>query len=324
MIFIRIYGEAGAVLFCGKNISAGLYVGNGSYVYLALEGAGENVKVSASSSAKLPPSITCGGSLFSASDGELKNVFRFVADSAKLSRGCRVNFAVPMNASLLRVAAMPGLTRDEARKAFRYEVDRYFPFSMDDCVFDLDEIDYPAGGGSCERRFVVSAARRAQAEAVYSAARSCGMRFAAMEPEQVAIERAAAPVLEQGKGCVYVYAGVENLLVVFSWHRRGIFYRNKAIAFDGAAGSLDESAAALTEEVRGSVEFGLSRNEGFKFDEIFLFGPGASGRLRAALGDRFPEHDVNVIFPERRFGLDFPYGEGWTAALGLALREYDG
>lgn len=312
------------MLFGGKNVSAGLYVGNSSYVYLALEGDAGNIKVSASSSAKLPPSATRGGSLFGASERELKDVFRFVADSLKLSRGCRVNFAVPMNASLLRVAAMPGLTRDEARRAFRYEVERYFPFSMDDCVFDLDEIDYPMGGGSCERRFVVSASRRAQAEAVYGAARACGMRFAAMEPEQVAIERAASPASGDGKGCVYVYAGAENLLVVFSWHRRGIFYRNKAVAFDGAAGSLDESAAALADDVRGSVEFGLSRNEGFKFDKIFLFGPGASGRLRAALDDRLPEHDVNVIFPERRFGLDFPYGEGWTAALGLALREYDG
>ena len=312
------------MLFGGKIVAAGLYVGNGSYVCLALEGDAGNVKVSASFSAELPPSVACGGSLFSASDRELKDIFRFVADSAKLPRGCRVNFAVPMNASLLRVAAMPGLTRDEARKAFRYEVDRYFPFNAEDCVFDLDEIDYPTGGGSCERRFVVSTARRAQAEAVYGAARACGMRFASMEPEQVAIERAASPASGDGTGCVYVYAGAENLLVVFLWHRRGIFYRNQAIAFDGAAGSLDENASALADDVRGSVEFGLSRNEGFNFDTIYLFGPGASGRLQAALDDRFPEHDVNVIFPERRFGLDFPCGEGWTAALGLALREYDG
>lgn len=312
------------MLFRGKNLSAGLYVGNGSYVYLALEGDAGNIKVSASSSAKFPPSVTCGVSLFSASERELKDIFRFVADSAKISHGCRINFAVPMNASLLRAAAMPGLTRDEARKAFRYEVERYFPFSADDCVFDLDEIDYPAGDGSCERRFVVSAARRAQTETVYSAARACGMRFAAMEPEQVAIERTVSPVSENGKSCVYVYAGAENLLIVFSWRRRGIFYRNKAVDSDGAAGSLDESAAVLADDVRDSIEFGLSRNEGFKFDKIYLFGPGASGRLRAALDDRFPDHGVHVIFPERRFGLDFPNGDGWTAALGLALREYDG
>ncbi len=308
----------------GKNVLAGLYVGNGSYVYLALEGDGENVKVSASSSAKLPPFATRGGSLFSASERELTDIFRFVADSLKLSRGRRVNFAVPMNASLLRVAAMPGLTRDEARRAFRYEVERHFPFSGDDCVFDLDEIDYPTGGGSCERRFVVSASRRTQAEAVYGAARACGMRFASMEPEQVAIERAVSQMSGGGDGCVYVYAGAENLLVIFSWRRHGIFYRNKSVAFDGAGDSLDESAAALADDVRGSVEFGLSRNEGFNFDKIHLFGPGASARLRAALDDRFPKHEVNVIFPERRFGLDFPYEEGWMAALGLALRGYDG
>ena len=80
----------------------------------------------------------------------------------------------------------------------------------------------------------------------------------------------------------------------------------------------------LAEEVRASVQFGLSRNEGFAYDDIFLVGPGAAGRFCAVLSDVFPERSVKTVFPERRFGLDFPSCEGWTAALGLALREYDG
>ena len=153
------------MLFGRRNVSAGLFVSNRSYVYLALEGEGGSAKVSASSAGALPDSVACGASLFSASAKELKDIFRFVSDAAKPARG-GLNFAVPMSASLLRVASMPGRTRDEARKAFRYEVERHFPFNAEDCVFDLDEIDSPLGGGSCVRRVVVSAARRAQAEAV--------------------------------------------------------------------------------------------------------------------------------------------------------------
>ena len=310
------------MLFGRRNVSAGLFVSNRSYVYLALEGEGGSAKVSASSAGTLPESVACGASLFSASAKELKDIFRFISDAAKPARG-GLNFAVPMSASLLRVASMPGLTRDEARKAFRYEVERHFPFNAEDCVFDLDEIDYPVGGDSCERRFVVSAARRAQAEAVYGAARACGLRFAAMEPEQVALERAASSEIGRSDGRVYVYAGEENLLVLFSWRGKGIFYRNSPVSAKDVPGALDDAAAALADEVRGSVEFGLSRNDGFSFDELCLFGPCASGRLRAALEDCFPERTVKAIFPERRFGLDFPHEEGWTAALGLALRGYD-
>ena len=100
-------------------------------------------------------------------------------------------------------------------------------------------------------------------------------------------------------------------------------YRNSPVSAKDVPGALDDAAAALADEVRGSVEFGLSRNDGFSFDELCLFGPCASGRLRAALEDCFPERTVKAIFPERRFGLDFPHEEGWTAALGLALRGYD-
>lgn len=314
-----------AVLFAArKRVSAGLYVGGRSFVYLALEESGGEVRVAASSSGTFQSQLGNGGSPFSASEAELSQAFGRVASSVKAARRHEVNFAVPMTESLLRVIPMQGLTRAEAKRAFRYEAESHFPFGSDDCVYDLDEIDYPLGGGSSERRFVVSAARRRTAEGVCRAARSCGISFGAMEPEQTAIERAASPAFPSEGGCVCVYAGIERSLVIFVWRGCGIYYRNIALGTDAGGRSLDESAAALAEEVRASVQFGLSRNEGFAFNDIFLFGPGAAGRFCAVLSDVFPERSVKTVFPERRFGLDFPSCEGWTAALGLALREYDG
>ena len=111
------------MLFGRRNVSAGLFVSNRSYVYLALEGEGGSAKVVASAAGALPESAACGASLFSASAKELKDIFRFVSDAAKPARG-GLNFAVPMNASLLRVASMPGLhaTRRGRRSGMRWSV----------------------------------------------------------------------------------------------------------------------------------------------------------------------------------------------------------
>ena len=45
------------MLFGRRNVSAGLFVSNRSYVYLALEGEGGSAKVSASSAGTLPESV---------------------------------------------------------------------------------------------------------------------------------------------------------------------------------------------------------------------------------------------------------------------------
>lgn len=306
-----------------KKISAGLYVGSRSYVYLALEDSSAGVHVAASVSDSFSPPIAKGGSVFGASGAELSSSFGYVASSARVSRRQNINFAVPMSDSLVRVVTMPGLTCAEAKKAFRYEVERHFPFSADECVYDIDEIDYPLGGGSHERRFVVSAARRQHAENVFYAARSSGLRFCAMEPEQTAIERAVSRELPSEGGCVCIYAGVERSLVIFVWGGCGIYYRNIAHKTSVPGQSLDECAAALADDVAASVQFGLSRNDGFTFHDIYIFGPGATGRFQAVMSELFYENRVAVVSPERRFGLDFPAQEGWAAALGLALREYD-
>ena len=306
--------------FGSKKESAGLYVGKRSYVYLMLESSGSDIVLADSSSGSLETPLS--GSLFSSAESDLSRAFAQVSSSVKAVRRAKVHFAIPMTDSLLRVASMAGLTLDEAKKAFRYEVERHFPFKADDCVFDLDEIDYPIGDGA-ERRFVVSAAKRAPAELICRSARSHGLRFGAMEPEQTAIERAVSHFFPNDGGCVALYAGTERALVVFVWRGKGIFYRNISALADEAEDNLDDKASSLADEMRASVQFGLSRNEGFLFDEIFLFGPGASGRLRAALCDSFADCRVSVVFPERRFGAEFPAHEGWIAALGLALRGYD-
>lgn len=308
------------MLFYKRSVSAGLYVGSRSYVYLELDGA-DGGRVAASSSGELPRPFFTGGSLFSAGSEELSEIFRFVSSSVKHARRRRVHFALPMAESLLRVASMPGLTRSEARKAFRYELDRHFPFGDGECVYDLDEIEYPSDGGSSERRFSVAAARRKPVEAVLDAARSRGFRFASVEPEQTAVERAVSFGGTCGGGRVLLYAGVDNALVIFLWRGNGIFY--KTVPYGECGATLDERAAALAGGVRASVEFGLSRNGGFVFDSLTVFGPLASGRLRAAIEGAFPECGVSEAFPERRFGMEFPAEDGWIAALGLALRDYD-
>ena len=307
--------------FGAKKESAGLYVGRRSYVYLRLESSANDVVLADSSSGTLQTPLS--GSLFSSTESDLSRAFAQVSASVRAAKRHDVNFAIPMTDSLLRVASMAGLTLSEAKKAFRYEVERHFPFKADDCVFDLGEIDYPTDGAS-DRRFIVSAAKREPAKSICSAARSHGLRFCAMEPEQTAIERAASRFFPRDSGCVSLYVGTESALVIFVWRGNGIFYRNISVSADKINENLDESALSLAGQTRASVRFGLSRNEGFTFDEIFLFGPGASGRIHAALRDCFPDYPLSIVFPEQRFGAEFPSREGWITALGLALRGHDG
>lgn len=311
-----------ALLFKKKNLSAGLSLEGGAFRLLTLsdgEGYGSVLK---SACGRFPKEILRSDDICENFDA----VFKFVAEESG-GISTPVNLGLPVTESLLRVVDMPGLSLAEAKQAFKFEVENYFPFSESDCAYDLAEIDYPVGENVSEKRFLVAAARKALLENITRAAASHGIRLASLEPSQIALERAAGAEYGFDDACVYIYAGVGRSVVILSWKGCGIFYGNIASGFGKMMerGANDDEyaamAASFSREVRSSLQFAMSRSRAFTVKTAYLFGFGASRQLSDMLADLTSLENVTLIDVMKLHGICFEAdGGGWETALGLALR----
>ncbi|WP_455600334.1 type IV pilus biogenesis protein PilM [Cloacibacillus sp.] len=309
-----------------KTISAGLVLDVGSFRYLSLEGGDGFYNVVDSLSGSIPAEYGASEDPFSDSGGYLGSVFDYIAKSAG-GFNVAVNFALLVTESLLRIVNLPGMTLAEARMAFRYEFENYFPFPEKEGVYDIAEIEYPVREDLSEKRFLVAAARRPLVENISRAAAAHGIRLAALEPSQIALERAANPPVAIDAGCAYIYAGNLRSVLILSWKGCGIFYRNISSGFgadilDGGFESetYREHAFSFVREIRSSLQFAMSQNRSFSADSIYLFGPGASSYLCGLLKESTSMESVMLIDPMKVHGISFENNGGWDVAVGLALR----
>ncbi len=134
-----------------------------------------------------------------------------------------VRLSLPTIDSLLRVVNFPNMSLYEAKLAFRYEFENYFPFPIEEGVYDLGEILYPLQNGSEESRYLVAATRKALIENITKAAKANGIEITAIEPAQIALERAVAPLTPVSDASVYIYAARQGLSL-FSRGRQRIFF----------------------------------------------------------------------------------------------------
>ena len=312
------------MFFKAKNTSSGLSLEDGGFHLLTIEGGGRN-RVLNSSYGKFPDKILPSGDIYENSGAYLSSVFRYVADETG-GISSPVNLALPVSEALLRIVNMPDLSLDDARQAFKYEVENYFPFSESECVYDIAEIDFPARQDSSEKRFLVAAARKSLIDNIAHAAASNGIRLASIEPSQIALERAASPDNQADETCVYIYAGIGRSVLVVSWRGCGIFYHN-ASGFGDAAKQSPESdeytgaALSFSREVRSSLQFAMSQIRSISAKKAYIFGPGASKQLCETLADWLTLDSIELTDVMRIHGIDFEYdGNGWETALGLALR----
>ncbi len=311
-----------------KKKRAGLFIERGYFRYLSVVGVPGDYTVEASFAGDISEEITQGGEPFTNNGMYLYQVFNEILYSVG-DISAPVALSLPTTDALLRVVSFPGMSLYEAKLAFRYEFENYFPFPADEGIFDVGEILYPLQNGGEDLRFIVAAARKTLIENITKAARASGIELAAIEPAQIAIERSATPLVPMADALVYVYAGRIRSVLIFSWKGTGIFYRTISVGFLGISFTdesyneqLNAEFNAFAREIHSSLQFALSQIRGFKPEIFFLTGPGATQELCDFLKESLSIPEIMISNPLMVHGLDFDSGSGgWDIPIGLALRQ---
>ena len=307
-----------------KKLQAGLFLDSGSYRYLAMEKSSSGYSVVDSAAGNVADESSAYGDTSVTSKRNVNAVFKDLASSAA-DITVPIAVSLPTTDSLIRIVNIPGMTLQEAKLAFRYEFENYFPFPLEEGIFDLAEIDYPMPSKMSEKRFIAAAARLSLIDTVMSAASDNGILLSAIEPAQIALERCATPSLALCDAAVHLYAGRKRSVLTLSWKGNGVFYRSMSIGFDESLAlhpdELTDQYVAFVKEMRSSLQFALSQIRGFEPESVFLHGPGVTDELLELLRDSVSVGSVSQINCFTLQGIDFNDATGnWDVALGLAMR----
>lgn len=310
-----------------KKKRAGLFIDRGYFRYLTVVGLPGSYVVTDAVSGELSEEVTQGGDPFTSNGMYLYQVMNEILHNVG-SIDVPVRLSLPTTDSLLRVVNFPNMSLYEAKLAFRYEFENYFPFPIEEGIYDLAEIFYPLQNGAEESRYLVGAARKTLIENITKAAKANGIEITAIEPAQIALERAVTPITPVSDASVFIYAGKTRSVLIFSWKGNGIFYRTMSIGFTGIS-FVDESFNeqlnaeynAFAREIHSSLQFALSQMRGFKPDMFFIFGPGATQDLCDFLKESLSIPEIMLSDPISLHGLAFDSSAGsWDIPIGLALR----
>ncbi len=310
-----------------KKKRAGLFIDRGYFRYLTVVGLPGSYIVTDAVSGELSEEVTQGGDPFTSNGMYLYQVMNEILHNVG-SIDVPVRLSLPTTDSLLRVVNFPNMSLYEAKLAFRYEFENYFPFPIEEGIYDLAEIFYPLQNGAEESRYLVGAARKTLIENITKAAKANGIEITAIEPAQIALERAVTPITPVSDASVFIYAGKTRSVLIFSWKGNGIFYRTMSIGFTGIS-FVDESFNeqlnaeynAFAREIHSSLQFALSQMRGFKPDMFFIFGPGATQDLCDFLKESLSIPEIMLSDPISLHGLAFDSSAGsWDIPIGLALR----
>ncbi|MDO4987617.1 MAG: pilus assembly protein PilM [Synergistes sp.] len=308
-------------LFARKSIiRSGLVFERDSFRFLSLRNEKGTFDVTDAVCEEYPEYLK-GRDVFADFAADIGDYFSF-AVSRLAVKDLSVNLSLPFRDVMIRTVNFPKMSTAEAALAFRYDFGNYFPFPIEEGVFDMAEIKYPCESG---RRFVVAAARRKLIENIEDAAKACGIRIKALEPAQIAAERSVTQH-DRSDGGVYIYVGEEQSFMIFSWKKNGIYYRSiqsdaaDVLAFsDGESDIFTQTAERFADEVRLAFTFGLSQNAGFNAENIYLFGRGASKHLCKFVSEAIDGYSVKVTSCADVHNINID-GSGWEIAVGLAMR----
>ncbi len=312
------------MFFKEKNSSSGLSLADGGFRLLTIE-AGGNCGVISSSYGKFPDDIPRSDNIYDNSGRHMDAVFRYIDEKCG-GVPSPVNLALPLSETLIRIVDMHGLSIDDAREAFKYEAENYFPFPAGECVYDLAETAFPTGDNRVEKRFIVAAAKKTLIENTMRAASSNGIKLASIEPSQIALERAVSFGNGAGGSCAYIYAGIDRSVLIISWRGSGVFYNNLSGLGEAAAGAAKSggdtgAAVSFSCAVRSSLQFAASQFRSISVKRGVLFGPSASPQLCKILFDLLTLESIDLTDVMKARGTDLKDDAGgWETALGLALR----
>ena len=314
-----------------RSESSGLFVDRSIYRYIAVLGHPWNYKVVRSAAGILRGDFASEGGSLSELGKRLDSLFEgIVNDIGEIK--VPVNISLPITDSLMRTVSLGDMDLSDAKLAFRYEYEKYFPFLVDEAVYDMAPILYPLPNGTEEKRFIVASARRKLIDDIMNAASAQGIEIASIEPAQLALERAATPQAPFCDAAVYVYAGLSYSVIILSWKGNGIFYRSVLKGYDASVSTESEGLPdeetleyGFVKDINISIQFALSQIRGFEPSMMFLFGPGVSGRLCDIMKKSIAVASVTTIDPLTVHGIDFQKDDAragsWEIPLGLALRH---
>lgn len=289
----------------GAVLSAGLVLENSFYKYLLLEKGLLGVRVAETISQRLD---TAGKDVYG-------RLFCHLAES-RAPKDIPIAFALRFDESLIKIIDMQFLSLEDVKLTLRYQFEDYFPFTVKESNYDVQEIDYP-GAEKQEKRFMAAVCRAKVIREIKEESEKMGFSLSCVEPSQVSFERAVTP--EGGaENLIEIYAGTNDLLLILSNGKNGIFYRNAVIRQEGR--QYIEAAAS---EIRTSLEIARQNIPSFIERYAVVAGVNASDTLCRAVAKILGHGNVKVTNPLDG-AADFsgaPSGSEMILPFGAALRR---
>ncbi|NLV82501.1 MAG: pilus assembly protein PilM [Synergistaceae bacterium] len=314
-----------------KKYTAGLFIDGDKFQCLTVKGSVGNFSVIDYISDIFPfDNSVDKDSLINTKD-KIDSCFSTI-DSKILDKKTPIHIALPISDSLLRIVNLPGMSLDEAKLAFRYEFENYFPFPLKEGIFDVTQINFPLINKDSEKRFLVVAARLSLIDNIMSSAASYGFTIAGIEPAQISIEKAITSSVHLKDSVVYIYAGRFRSVMILSWQGNGIFYRSISLGFDGIKLNVDAEVDVLDDalqsqtvdfvkEIRFSLQFALSQIRGFNPQSVYICGPGANDEMVLMLKEALSIDDISTVDCLALHQVDIEEtNENWDIPLGAILR----
>jgi len=305
-----------------KNAAAGLFIHNGLFRYIALERTGTSFSVMSA----LADSVK-GGSFASQAD----MIFSMLKDFADTK--IKISLALPASDSMIKTLSLP-MDMQDAKKAMRYELEKFFPVSREEAMFDLAEIDFPFAEQYDGRHYLVAVTRSSQVRVIRDTAAHYGFEVECIEPAQLALERAAS-LYSYHRAALLVYIGSRYFQQILFWHGNGIYYRST----DFTNYEYQECFGSGSELKQQQIDNFMHEIEAFMADSynatkimpksIAIFGPSATREVALSIEQNFDTLNVdcldlmelNSIEIEDAGCASLGY---WDVPLGLALRHFDG
>ncbi|MGC8626851.1 MAG: type IV pilus assembly protein PilM [Acidimicrobiales bacterium] len=261
--------------------------------------------------------------------------------------------------AMVRQVEMPELSQAELRAALGYQIGNLIPIPIDQAVFDFSVLGpgRPTGDGAKTTAALVVVAQKDVVKDGFDVARRAGLRVRAMDSSALALLRAVPPSQGGGPSAV-VCLGADLATVVVREGDVPRFVRTVSVV--GARGASSEPTvpvgraserprggatgtvatatkpttklSSVVEEVRGSVEYFLSHNQGLQLSEMVLTGggvlqEGVAGAIASAMGLPVKVATVVPHWDLERLGLSEAQQQEaslrWATAVGLALWETD-
>lgn len=234
-----------------------------------------------------------------------------------------IALSIPSRDVLIRVIELPELDVDDAREALQWDFDKFFPFAFSDAAVDLARIDMPSKAASGTMSALVAACRLRTIESVMRMAASAGMELSTIEPENVAMFRAAlGPTLSFSSGYLSIFAENGVCQLILGYKDNGILYRTSLVDMNGADGG-EKDFSALVREIGNTLTFVRNQFKEIELEHI-TFGGAFAGvaSLRDIIQDT-TGLKVMLSDPWSPWGISVPSDDSidWETAVGLAVRQ---